>query len=241
MNALSRFLTVVSAIAAVGLTTVSAHAVVMTFNDLAAFQAAVSDVFIEDFEGPPWAPGNQILPQPVVHNGLEWRSNNYFLVTTEVSNSPVLSVSSFDDFNANNDLVDLLTVTLPANVSAVGIFVSSLGQNHGIDINIYDIANAGKDVNDPTRTALLSHQSSPTALNEFEFLGVVAFSNIRLVEFVSTSGPPEDDFALDDFHYGTWDFGANATSTSVAEPASLALFGVGLALFGFAARRNRKT
>ena len=204
---------------------------IMVFDNVTDFVSAVSNVQVEDFEGIPWDPPG-FKPNPLIdtETGLIWSAANNFFVTNQVANSTALSIGDFDDFFAPDDLADLMSVILPNGVTAVGIFVSSLGQNHGINIQAFDAAGG----------LLLDAISEPTGAEEFDFIGIVSMFNIRRVDFVSTEGPPNDDFALDDFHYGVWNFGQNATSTAVSEPVTLALFGGALALFGVAARRRGK-
>lgn len=205
-----------------------AQAVVMVFDDITEFLAVVTNIQVEDFEGVPWDPPG-FKPNPLGHDGLLWSSANYLFVTNQVANSAALSVLDFDSFDSNTDLTDLLSVNLAAGVSAVGIYVSTGGQNHGVIIQAYDAAG----------TMLVDAVSAPTGFNEFDFLGFVSSTGIFRVDFVSATGPSEDDFALDDFHYGTWEQDSGTPST-ITEPAGLALIGGSLVLLGFVARRRRQ-
>jgi hypothetical protein len=212
------------------LTAGPAHAAVMMFSSLTDFLAMSNNVSHEDFEGAPWTNA------PVFNNnhtlsdqGLTWSSANYLYATSSISNSTVLSITDQDPFLGGTDAADLIRVDLPSGISAVGVFLSSAGQNHGVQIIAYDAA----------QNVLVDAITLSNGSSAFQFVGVASEVAIDHVEFISTMPPPLDEFALDDFYFGIWNGASGGSVIDVPEPGTLGLFVGALALFGITARRRR--
>jgi len=62
----------------------------------------------------------------------------------------------------------------------------------------------------------------------WQFIGLTSDTTIAKIEFVSTSQPPNDDFLLDDFYFGS----------AVPVPAAVWLFVSGLLCMTGVARRK---
>lgn len=231
MTPLPKFAAVAIATGAMLFASISAQASPVVFDTVASFNAAVTNVLVEDFEGAPWEPANAIKPQPVVDQGLFWYSSNYLVSSDMTANRSALSITDVDPIFGGVDNPDMLWVVLPSGVNAVGVFVSTNGQqNQGVQIRALDAAD----------NVLLDAITPATGPDEFVFIGVASLFDIHKVEFASISGPPDDDFFLDDFHYGEWNFGLSATANAVDEPTILAMFGGMLTILGFTASRRRQ-
>ena len=204
-------ITVVGAI--LSMFTVGAQAI--PFTDQASFLAGTGALTVDDFDSSPWAPANTALPQPVVNLGNSWTGNNDLIAVTSASVSGPQSISSID---TSPDLIDTITAILGGFDTAVGGFLF-LDFTSAVTLNAFDASNT------------LIESVTTTFSSGWQFIGLTSGTNIAKVEFISTSQPTFDDFALDDFHFGA--------ASPVPEPSLLALLSIGLVGVGVVHRRRK--
>lgn len=199
----------------------SGTAATITYTDFNAFQSASSGLTTDSFDAAPWAPiGSK--PQGLSNLGVSWTAGNSLFVGGTSRSGPT-AITSIDP--STGDVFDWLEAVLPANVTAVGGWITSYNMAHTTELLAFDALDN-----------LLGSVSLGNTGNTFAFMGLTTDSAIAKVRFVSTNvtNPIGDDFALDDFS-----FGAAPASIPVPEPSAVALLAAGAAatLIG---RRRRK-
>lgn len=199
--------------------TSSASAVVLTFTNFADFEAAAGELMVETFENDPWVDGNN--PSVTDSLGLVWTAETDLFIQTSISRSGSRSIS---DDELPNEFGVQINAELPAGTMAVGAFVDSFGGNLGVRMTASNFADF-----------LLAAVDGPvTPAGSFStFLGVISTEvPVARISFVMAGDDLQgENFAVDDVYFGQ-------LATPVPEPASLALFGVGLAALSFARRRK---
>jgi PEP-CTERM motif len=198
-----------------------AAAAPITYTDFSAFQSATSGLTVDNFDAAPWRPvGNK--PQGLSNLGVTWTAANN-LFGSEISHSGQGAVSSSDGPVPGGDLFDWLEAALPANITAVGAWVTSHNQAHLTALLAYDALDN-----------LLGSVSIGHTGHAFTFFGLITDTAIARVRFASTNvtNPIGDDLTVDDFS-----FGRGTAAIPVPEPSALALFGA--ALTGLALHRRK--
>jgi hypothetical protein len=198
-------------------------AAVVTYTDFTAFQGATSGLTTDSFDAAPWTPVASTKVQGFTNLGVSWTAANA-LFSGPISRSGPIAISSLDGTVGGTDIFDWIEAVLPANVTAVGGWVTSFNMTHTTELLAYDALNN-----------LLGGVSLGNTGNAFAFLGLTTDIAIAKVRFASTNvtNPIGDDFALDDFSFG----GAPA-SIPVPEPSALALLGPGALIALFRIRRR---
>ena len=197
--------------------TKSASAVILTFNNFADFQAATQSLTVETFENAPWVNGEN--PNATVSLGLTWTAEAELFAETSIARSGARSLSDGDEFP---NFQEQINAELPLGTTAVGAFVDTFGEHHGVRMT----ASAQSD-------SLLAAVEGPmTAAGSFSsFLGIISTEiPIARISFVLNVDQIEgNNFAVDDVYFG---------QAAVPEPASIAIFGFGLAALSAARRRK---
>ncbi len=197
----------------------SASAVVLTYTNFADFEAAAGALMVETFENDPWVNGSN--PNGTNSLGLVWTAETDLFIETSISRSGNRSIS---DGELPGDFDEQINAELPAGTMAVGAFVDSFGGPLGVRMTASNIGDG-----------LLAALDGPiTPAGSFSsFLGVISTEvPIARVSFLMAGDDIQgSNFAVDDVYFGQ-------LTTSVPEPASLAIFGVGLAALGFTRRRK---
>jgi hypothetical protein len=205
------------ALAAPGVATAGAY------TDFTAFQAATSGLTTDGFDAAPWSSFGA-KAQGLTNLGVTWTAANELFAFNSTSHSAPWTISSNDGTLGGTDIFDWIEAVLPANVTAVGGWITSFNQAHTTELLAYDALNN-----------LLGSASLGITGHSYAFLGLTTDSAIAKVRIASTNvtNIVGDDFALDDFSFGN-----GTAAIAVAEPSALALFGAALA--GLAGRRRRK-
>jgi hypothetical protein len=198
----------------------SASAVVLTFNNFAAFQAAATALTVENFDGAPWVDGSN--PDGTTNLGLTWTAEVDLFGETIISRSATRSLTD-GDF-VNSDGLEQVNAALPDGTTAIGAFVDTYGQNHGVRMTASDAGDSLIGVIEGPMTASGTFTT---------FLGIISTTRvIATVSFVLDSDTiAGNDFAIDDVHFG---------QAAIPEPGTLSIFGLGIAGLVFA-RRKRMT
>jgi hypothetical protein len=198
-----------------------ASAASASYTDFSQFQAATSSMTTDTFEAAPWTPVGD-KAQGLANLGVGWTAAN---IMATFNHDPGVVLTSTDP-GAVGDIFDWIEAELPDNVTAVGGWITSFNMAHDTELQAFDAFDN-----------LLGSVALDNTGGAYEFLGLVTDTAIARVRFVSTNvtNPIGDDFALDDFTFGT---GNLADPTPVPTPSALALFGVALAGLGFARRRR---
>lgn len=198
----------------------SASAVVLTYTNFEDFEAAAGALMVETFENDPWVSGSN--PNATNSLGLVWTAETDLFIETAISRSGARSIS--DGELAPNDFNEQINAELPAGTMAVGAFVDSFGGNYGVRMSASDFDDVLLGTLDGPITPAGSFSS---------FLGVISTEiPIARISFgLAADQIAGNNFAVDDVYFGQM-------ATTVPEPASLALFGIGLTLLGFAKRRR---
>ena len=195
-----------------------AQALTISYNDQSAFLAATSSITVEDFESAPWPPAQTSKPQPTTNLGVSWTANDSLFVTQVAQSSGDLSISSVDSG------IDLITAVLPTGITAVGANIGNFGQDHSVTVNIYD-----------SLDGLLGSYTQPSlpGFSDFGFVGFTSDTLISKVIFLADFPQINDDFWVDDFHFGT-------AGAAVPEPATIFMLGAGLLGLVGASRKKFK-
>lgn len=216
--------TLAAAACGAALTAYAANAVAapITYTSFTAFQAATSGLTTDNFDTAPWRPvGNK--PQGLSNLGVTWTAANG-LFGSEISHSGPGAVTSIDGPVPGGDLFDWVEAVLPANITAVGAWVTSHNQAHLTELLAYDALNN-----------LLGSVSVGITGHAYTFFGLTTDTVIARVRFASTNvtNPIGDDLTVDDFS-----FGRGTAAIPVPEPSALALFGAALTAFAYGRRRK---
>lgn len=197
----------------------SASAVVLTFTNFADFEAAAGALTVETFENDPWVNGSN--PSGTNSLGLVWTAETDLFIQTSTSRSGSRSIS---DDELPSEFGVQINAELPAETMAIGAFVDSFGGNLGVRMTASNFADFLLAAVDGPATPAGSFSS---------FLGVISTEvPIARISFVMAGDNIQgENFAVDDVYFGQ-------LATPVPEPASMALFGVGLAALGIARRRK---
>jgi uncharacterized protein YjiS (DUF1127 family) len=204
----------------------SASAAVATYTDFDAFQSAATGLITDSFDAAPWIPVG-VKAQGFSNLGVTWTAGNS-LYTTNNSRSGSFAITSLDPGTVGDEF-DWLTAVLPANVTAVGGWITSFGQAHLTELMAFDAFD----------NVLGSVSVGTTGNGNFAFIGLTTDIEVARVLFRSTNvtNPIGDDFNLDDFTFGTTS--VSPGPIAVPEPAAMALFGTG-ALAAFCGHRRRR-
>ena len=199
--------------------TSAANAALIVFNDQASFLTQVqSGFYLEDFEGE--ASGTLSSPHVFTNGTHSFQAsapNDLFIVSSIAGAGQTLS-------HRNDHIVTLSSFAGPSAVTAIGGFFfpntgSSVDPNFGMDI----FASNGVD---STTVNLLAPLTTSTFVG---FISTGPAFTILTMDIVGLAGPPNAD--TNDFIVGT-------AVSSIPEPGTLAILGLGLAGLGFARRRK---
>jgi hypothetical protein len=207
-----------------GVLSADASAAVITYMDFNDFDAATNGLTTDSFDAAPWAPvGTEV--QGLTNLGVSWTAGNALFTGNNTSRSGSFSISSLDP-GVVGDEFDWLEAVLPADVTAVGGWITSYNQAHTTELLAFDALD----------NLLGSVSLGTTGNGIFAFMGLTSDTDIAKVRFRSTNvtNPIGDDFNLDDFSFGN-----GPTSIVVPEPAAMALFGAGALATFFGGRRRR--
>lgn len=190
----------------VAIATTTVNAATVGFTDQASFIAATNSLTVDNFDATPWTPTDTPLTQPVYSLGNSWTASN----TLEAVSFSVSGAQSISSIDGAPDVTDSISAALGGSHTAVGGFVQ-VGNADGVTLSAFG---AGDTLLGTVTTAFPSN---------WQFIGLTSTTPIARIEFISTSPPVADDFALDDFH-----FGAAVPPAPVPLPAAVWVFGSGL-------------
>lgn len=218
MKTFRKLLYTLAAFAAVALASAPARADTVIYTTRAAFNVAAPGLTTIDFEG--IAPTNSVanFTSPLTLQGVTFSGSPAGMVSVVDSGffSPLFQFNS----GAVLSGFSFIEVTLPANITAVGVDIMSTNPD-GLPFSVVLSTGETFVVNTPLRPGR-------------GFFGVTADVAIASIRFMTIPGPNQSAGIplLDNFSFG------RAQPAAVPEPATLLLLGTGLA--GIAARARRR-
>lgn len=186
-----------------------ATAAPVLYTDHADFIAATTALTVDHFDSAPWAEGN--YAGAVTSLDTTWSAASMLRATTFGPRSGSLALS---DVDANPDVPDVLTATLPAGTTAAGLWARS-----GVSWLQAEVAALAAD-----DTVLASF--SGWLPDSYVFLGFAGDTPIHRLR-VRALSTGNDDFIVDDFVRGT-----GRGDSTVPEPATTVLLACAASVLG---------
>jgi hypothetical protein len=188
----------------------AANASVTTYGTLAGYLAnSTGPNTLENFDSAPWVTGNNA--NPTTNFGVSWSTPETLFGTTVGFVSGPRAISPLD-----GSVTDEFNVTLPAGIGSVGLWASTFGQAHNVEIRAFA----------PGGALLGTAVIGPSAGNAFNFGGIVStVTPIASLTIISDVGGGNDDFMIDDFYFA-----------AIPSPSALGVLGVA----GLAGLRRRR-
>lgn len=199
----------------------SAFAAAIAYSDRTSFESTITNKVVDDFDSPSYGFINSNATMKALSAG----SIGYESTGFDNWNLVIGGTLCWGCNGSGQMLLDSTTIG-----TANGVF------GFGLDI----LANGGN----PTYDAFVTFGNGSTqdfALpNGGSFFGLTSTDLIKLVQFGPANGGSSANgyFQMDNVTIGNAADGANRNSTNVPEPASLALFGLGLLGLGLARKRR---